>query len=892
MPDPPTARPAICLSMIVRNEAHISHEVLDSVAPHISSWVIVDTSSGDGDRDLIRSQMSRLGIPGELHERPWRNFGHNRTEALNLAQGHGDYIWVMDADDTVVGTPDFTRLRADIYLMRSINDIGGTFWRPRLFRDGLAVRYVGVTHERPKWDLPYVVGRVEGEYHVKDRHCAARAKGLHQHSNDRDLLLVAAERSFQDRQSVFARAQSFFAQGDFANARKWYARRAEMGGWDEEVYYAMYRVALSMAKLGAPWPDIEDAYLRAWEFRPARAEPLYEIAFQYRLDERYRLAYLFSKRAVEIPFPEENTLFVDADLYAWRATDEQALCASWIDKYPEAFTLWRRLLARPDIPDEDRQRIASNRDICAPTMLEAASAYPDALVGRLTAGTRDAEVIVSLVAGPDPTLTEQTLNSFLNCCTDVLRVGRFLVVDAGLSAADRITLAERYAFLEFFRSDPDAGPGAQLALLRDQINGRFWLHLGEGWRFFAPDDLITRLTAVLQAEPLVFQVAVNFADATKLTGSSAPEQAVHRALDTGRYVLTNEVACGPAMFDAARLDQAGGVHSLDPDPIAALARRAATSGMRTASLDEVLCIAAIPQVLQPAQLQPGATKNAPTRFAVAIVSPPGYRHSEVFREVAQALHCALLAIGHDSVLTNRLDFDDRSTIVLGSNLLARYDLEPPKHAILYNLEQVDEHSTWMTPALIDLFRRCPVWDYSQANIEQLTAWRIPRVTHVPIGYVPELTRVTPVREDIDVLFYGSPDDRREAVLDKLRAQGLRVKSLFGVYGASRDAWIARSKIVINIHVSYYKAQVFEIVRVSYLLANRRAVVSERGAHPNEDRDLESGIAFAEYDELVDRCLDLLADERARRELGERGYRAFSARSQADILRRALSSGTD
>jgi hypothetical protein len=278
------------------------------------------------------------------------------------------------------------------------------------------------------------------------------------------------------------------------------------------------------------------------------------------------------------------------------------------------------------------------------------------------------------------------------------------------------------------------------------------------------------------------------------------------------------------------------------------------------------------------------------RFAVAIVSPPGYEHSEVFREVAQTLHHALLALGHDSVLTERLDLDERRTIVLGSNLLASHDLQPPKKPILYNLEQVNDDPAWMRPGLFDLFRRYPVWDYSQGNIERLAARHLPRPTHVPIGYVPELTRIVAAPEDIDVLFYGSINDRRRTVLDELRARGLRVKSLFGVYGANRDAWIARSKIVINIH--YFESKVFEIVRVSYLLANRRAVVSERGADPTEERDLESGIAFAEYNELVDRCVALVGDERSRRELAERGYHAFSARSQATILRRALSASVD
>ena len=278
------------------------------------------------------------------------------------------------------------------------------------------------------------------------------------------------------------------------------------------------------------------------------------------------------------------------------------------------------------------------------------------------------------------------------------------------------------------------------------------------------------------------------------------------------------------------------------------------------------------------------------QFAVAVVSPPGYVHSEAFREVAEGLHYALRALGHDSLLTDRLDYDNRHTIVLGSNLLAHYGLEPPTNPILYNLEQVCGGSPWMTPALLALFRRYPVWDYSQANIGQLAAWHVPQLTHVPVGYVPELTRIAAVPEDIDVLFYGSRSARRHAVLDALRARGFRVEWLFGVYGAGRDAMIARSKIVINMHL--YEAKVFEIVRVSYLLANSRVVVSEPGTNPAEDGDLESGIAFAAYDELVDRCVALLGDDSARRELGQRGYRAFAARSQVAILSDVLSSSLD
>ena len=411
---------------------------------------------------------------------------------------------------------------------------------------------------------------------------------------DRDLLLAEVEHNPEDTRSVYFLAQSYLCLGDFVNARKWYARRAEMGGWAEEVYYSMYRVAQAMAQLGEPWPDVQEAYLKAWEFRPTRAEALHAIAFRCRVEQRYQFAYLFAQRAAEIPFPEED-LFVPryADIYAWRATDEQAVCASWIGKHAEAFTLCRRLLARPDLPEPDRQRIAANRDFSVPAMLEAAAPYPEALVQSLAAGPGEAEVTVSLIAGPDRQTTEQTLNSFLNCCLDVSRVGRFLVLDTGLSTADHAKLRKRYGFLEFARRRSGDKPAPQLAALRAQIDGRFWLHLGAGWRFFAPENYITRLTAVLDAEPQVFQVGINFADAAKLTGASAAEQVVRRAPDAGRYILTEAMASGPAMFDTARLDRARGVQDSDPDLPAQRGRPATGAGLRTASLDEVLCISGL-----------------------------------------------------------------------------------------------------------------------------------------------------------------------------------------------------------------------------------------------------------------------------------------------------------
>ncbi|OBK53850.1 glycosyl transferase [Mycobacterium gordonae] len=579
--------------MIVRNEAAIIRETLDNIAPYISAWVIVDTGSDDGTQAVIRDHMAGLGIPGELHERPWRDFGHNRSEALTLAQGHGDYIWVLDADDKVVGNLDFGQLGQDLYQLR-YGQTSNVFWRPSLFRDGLLVRYEGVVHEDVIVDSDFSHDRLDGDYYIDSRRLGARNRNPQQkYESDRDLLLAEIERNPDNARSVFYLAQSYFDLGDFENARKWYQRRVDMGGWAEETYQSMYRVAESMWSMGAPWPEVENAYLRAWEFRPTRAEPLYAIAYRYRLDERYRLGFLFAKHAAEIPFPTEDTFLVSADTYTWGALDEAAVCASWIGEHAEAVALWRRALAKPGLPDEDRQRITANCDNSAPRTFEAAASYPVELARHLAGHRRDAEVVVSLVARPDHKGIEGievTLNSLLNCCTDVWRIGRYLVVDAGLPAADRATLLERYPFLEFCPITAGESAGALLSQVRDQIYGRFWLHLGHGGQFYARERLITRLTSVFEAEENVYQVALNFADADTLIGTSATDEVASRAPGAGRYVLRGQVAHGPAMFDTARLDRVGGTRADAPDPLAELGRRAAAAGLATASLDEVLCI--------------------------------------------------------------------------------------------------------------------------------------------------------------------------------------------------------------------------------------------------------------------------------------------------------------
>ncbi len=218
------------------------------------------------------------------------------------------------------------------------------------------------------------------------------------------------------------------------------------------------------------------------------------------------------------------------------------------------------------------------------------------------------------------------------------------------------------------------------------------------------------------------------------------------------------------------------------------------------------------------------------------------------------------------------------TVMLGAHLLP-WDTRPDAQRILYNFEQRD--SGPLTNSALHLYRQHEVWDYSASNVAWLAEHGV-KAKHVPVGFVPELQRIQKVAPDIDVLFYGLVNTRRRRLLDDLRAAGLRVYESINSYGHDRDNLIARSKIVLNVH--FYETGIFEIVRCSYLFANKVCVVSEQSI--DVPPELSDAAVFAYYDQLVDVCLHVIRQDWAA-EWATRAYEAFRTCDETAILRGVL-----
>ena len=285
----------------------------------------------------------------------------------------------------------------------------------------------------------------------------------------------------------------------------------------------------------------------------------------------------------------------------------------------------------------------------------------------------------------------------------------------------------------------------------------------------------------------------------------------------------------------------------------------------------------------------------PRKFNLTLFRPdhPRFRIMDSHLEVMTSLQWGFEACGIDcSISINRVDAQ-RTNIVFGWIIAAQMGglNDVPDDTILYNFEQFSERRI-AGSGLAQLAQRFQIWDYSAAN---LTRWLAcdPRHPpfHAPVSYAPELSRIaSPPTPDIDLLYIGSMGPARQAKLNELSADVSRpgLVSLQNIWGDSRDAFIGRSRVLLNLSNDNPVLRIFEVVRVSYYLANRKAVVCEDVPDQHVEDDLKSELLFVPREQLPSTCAELLADPVLCARWAERGFEAFRQRDVRDLVRRWFS----
>jgi len=387
----------ICFCAIFKNESKNVYRCLNAVKNIIDCVSICDTGSTDNTIELINQWGQDNNIPCTVHHGPdqvFKNFGHNRSLSYNYAvktYPTSDYVLLIDADMVLVIEPTFDKnsLKDDHYLFQQVtNEL--KYYNTRLISTKYEWKCRGVTHEY--WDAnnDKITRNNFKDIWIND----IGDGGCKENKFKRDIRLLTeglenSNESYElKNRYMFYLAQSYKDIGDYENSIKWYLSRAKHKGYTkdvydkyfkslnhykdledyekdhrykEEVFYCYFYVGENYRNLGEKEKSV-GFYLESWNYRPQRAEPLYELANMYRLEkDKQQLAMLFAKKAITIPYPKNDGLFVRYKVYEYKILEEISICAWYTNEKALGKAICEKLLSMKDkIPNGLYERTLKN----------------------------------------------------------------------------------------------------------------------------------------------------------------------------------------------------------------------------------------------------------------------------------------------------------------------------------------------------------------------------------------------------------------------------------------------------------------------------------------------------------------------------------------------------
>jgi tetratricopeptide (TPR) repeat protein len=330
--------------MIVKNESKVIMRLLESVAPVIDSFCICDTGSTDDTIEIIQTFFKSKQIPGKIVNEPFKDFGYNRTVALQAAAtlptNIAEYVLLMDADMVLWRHPDYSieEFKSKLVRFNAFYLYQGSetfkYKNTRIVKNYCGFTYWGVTHEYV--NVPEGMNIVYEYYDPKFVFIQDIGDGGSKgdkYERDIRLLTQGLEDIPNNDRYTFYLANSYRDKGDNDKAIEYYRKRIEIGGWIEEIWQSYYSIGRCYRNQGKH-ADAIIAWLDAYHVFPNRIENLYEIINHYRVAGKNTIAHHFYLLAEESrrKYPERDHLFTLMDIYEYKLDYEMSIIGYYCNK--------------------------------------------------------------------------------------------------------------------------------------------------------------------------------------------------------------------------------------------------------------------------------------------------------------------------------------------------------------------------------------------------------------------------------------------------------------------------------------------------------------------------------------------------------------------------------
>ena len=492
---------SICLNMIVKNESAIIRSTLENLTSYVNFayWVICDTGSTDGTQDIIKTFFQERKIPGELFQDEWKDFGHNRSLALQRAyeSKKADYVLIFDADDAFRGNFKLpSKLELDKYSCKFGFGTDFTWYRPVILNNRIKWKYFGVLHEyvdcvEPNHQATGIY--IDGDYYIEARTIGGdRNKDDKKYQKDAILLEKALETETNaglKARYAFYCAQSFRDCGDFKNGIKYYLMRTTLGAFDEEIHVSYYNAGKMMIASNYPEEEIEKTFLDGWNCMKDRSECLHELSKYFRLKGNYTKGYVYAELGRKITYPKNRVLFLHRDIYDWRLLDETAVNAYYLGMDDKVMKYNQKILR-----ERYDERIVNNMQFSIKNILNKIIQSPTRNIS--LSRVRNSGVTLVLNYQNDLDLLKMTLNSLFHFMKDIYKIERYIILVEAPKVKQLDELKRIFGFLEVisWKHKTHIIPNLKSSLTK---NDKFIFYLDEGWVLLRNKNYLNKSLSVL-----------------------------------------------------------------------------------------------------------------------------------------------------------------------------------------------------------------------------------------------------------------------------------------------------------------------------------------------------------------------------------------------------------